>query len=149
MGFKDLNKNLCFNASIFSRIITKISNENLSFLGVSSSYAFLIVAVKEKPGLRASDLSKILHLDLSTITRLIEKLEYKNFVIRDSDHSSTKIYLTDLGDKAYNNVVIGLSGFQSDLKKVFGKKAVKELNGILRSGIPLLEMEIKNMTKMS
>ena len=144
MEIKDLDKNLCFNASIFFRGIIKISNKNLSFLGLSSSYAFLIVVVKEKPGLRASELSRILLLDLSTISRLIDKLENRKFVLRDSDHSGTKIYLTDLGKKAYDNVVIGLADFQSDLKKVLRKKAIKEINRVLRSGISLIDEEAKD-----
>jgi len=59
---------------------------------------------------------------------LIEKLEMKKYVIRDYTPGLSQVYLTDMGDKVYENVVIGISRFTNEMKSVLGKKSLKELN---------------------
>jgi len=128
MKTPDLDKNFTFVASAFYRLVNKIATQEMTFTGLTPSYAFLIVAVKKSPGIRITELSQKLYLDTSTVTRLIEKLEVKNYVIRDSLPGITQVYLTDLGNQVYSNVVIAIDHYQNQFKSTLGKKFTKELN---------------------
>ena len=139
MKTPNLDKNLCFASSAFFRITTKIAMQQMTFTGLTPSYAFLIVAVKKSPGIRMRELSKQLYLEGSTVTRLIEKLEAKKYVVRDSLPGITRVYLTDFGDKVYDNVVIAMDQFLDQFKSSIGKKPSKELAKSIMSAIKKLE----------
>jgi DNA-binding transcriptional ArsR family regulator len=64
-------------------LLRKIADEEFEHLGLTYSYAFLIMAVYEQPGITPTDLSEKLFLSPSTITRLIEKLETKDLIYRE------------------------------------------------------------------
>ena len=62
--------------------------------GLSPSHAYLLMIVLDEPGAQPGALSAELHLTPSTITRLIEKLEEKKLVIRNTEGKTTSVYPT-------------------------------------------------------
>ncbi len=64
-------------------------------VGLAPSYAFLLMAVNERPGIQPSELSEILGLTPSTITRLVEKMEYRGYLSRSSEGRATYIEPTE------------------------------------------------------
>jgi MarR family transcriptional regulator, organic hydroperoxide resistance regulator len=132
-------KDLEFTASAFFRLVNKIASEEISFTGLSPSYAFLIVTVEDNPGIRISELSNILHLETSSVTRLIEKLESKKFILRDSSPGVSQVYLTETGKQMYDNITIGIDRYIGQLKSVLGKKLYKELNKSLINAMERIE----------
>jgi DNA-binding MarR family transcriptional regulator len=139
MDASKFEKDLDFTTSALFRLVNKIASQEHAFTGLTPSYAFLIVAVKESPGIRATELSKKLHLEASTITRLIEKLETRNFIIRDSSPGMTKVYLTESGQQMYNNVIIGMENYLNQFKAALGKKQYKELVKSISSALVKLK----------
>ena len=139
MNTSKFDKDLSYTASALFRLVNKIATQESIFTGLTPSYAYLIVAVKEKPGIRTTELSIKLSLEASTVTRLIEKLETKNLILRDSSPGITKIYLTELGDKMYNNVIIGMEQYLAQFKSTLGKKTYKELLKSMSSAIDKLK----------
>ncbi|WP_139492194.1 MarR family winged helix-turn-helix transcriptional regulator [Brevibacillus dissolubilis] len=95
--------NECFNTCLFftanrlSRIITKIGEEEFQKIGLSPTYAYLMMTVKDQPGITQKDLSEILHIAPSTSTRLIDKLVVKNLIERKTEGKLSMLYLTDKG----------------------------------------------------
>lgn len=83
---------LYYSTNALSRIMTKIANEEFSITGLSSSYAFLLMIVNEKPGIQPTEISKQMQLTPSTVTRLIEKMEYRDFLVRDHLGKTTKVF---------------------------------------------------------
>lgn len=138
MDTSKFEKDLDFTASALFRLVNKIASQEHAFTGLTPSYAFLIVAVKENPGIRASALSKKLHLEASTVTRLIEKLETRDFILRDSSPGITKVYLTESGELMYNNVIIGMEKYLILFKSALGKKQYKELVKSISSALAKL-----------
>ena len=128
MKSSDFAKNLCFTSSILNRITNKIALTELSVIGLSPSYAFLIIAVHEKPGIRIKELARVLYLDSSSVSRLIEKLEVKKYILRDYSPGISQVYLTDLGNQAYNNVMLAMNQYLDQYKAALGKKRTKELS---------------------
>lgn len=90
---------LLFSANALARAITTIGDEEFGRVGLSYSHAYLLCEVVDQPGVTPSQLSETLYLTPSTITRLVEKLEQKHLVRRESEGKKTLIYPTEAGEK--------------------------------------------------
>ena len=90
---------LYYSANALARVMTKISDEEFSKLGLSSSYAFLLMTVNNKQGIQPKEISEKMQLTASTVTRLIEKMEYRGYLKRQSCGRSTEVYSTEEGLK--------------------------------------------------
>ncbi|WP_435625319.1 MarR family winged helix-turn-helix transcriptional regulator [Flagellimonas sp.] len=77
--------------------MTKISDEEFASIGLTSSYAFLLMTVNEKQGIQPKEISEHMQLTASTVTRLIEKMEYRGYLQRQSAGRSTEVYATPDG----------------------------------------------------
>lgn len=89
---------LLFSANAFARAITAIGDAEFGRIGLSYSHAYLLHEVVSQPGISPSQLSNMLFLTPSTITRLVEKLEQKRLVRRESEGKKTLIYPTEAGE---------------------------------------------------
>lgn len=89
---------LLFSANALARAITAIGDEEFGRFGLSYSHAYLLCEVVDGPGVTPSQLSETLYLTPSTITRLVEKLEQKQLVRRESEGKKTLIYPTAEGE---------------------------------------------------
>lgn len=89
---------LLFSANALARAITAIGDEEFGRFGLCYSHAYLLCEVVAQPGISPSQLSETLYLTPSTITRLVEKLEQKRLVRRESEGKKTLIYPTPEGE---------------------------------------------------
>lgn len=89
---------LLFSANALARAITAIGDEEFGRFGLCYSHAYLLCEVVAQPGVSPSQLSETLCLTPSTITRLVEKLEQKRLVRRESEGKKTLIYPTTEGE---------------------------------------------------
>lgn len=89
---------LLFSANALARAITAIGDEEFGRFGLCYSHAYLLCEVVEQPGITPSQLSATLCLTPSTITRLVEKLEQKKLIRRESEGKNTLIYPTPEGE---------------------------------------------------
>tara|TARA_B100000579_G_scaffold55795_2_gene39554 strand:- start:1483 stop:1911 length:429 start_codon:yes stop_codon:yes gene_type:complete len=88
----DLYSNLIF-------LIKKIAKQN----NLSTSQFFCIYAIPSQ-GISQSDLAKILCLDISTLSRNLDKLIIKQIVKKQAsalDKRKQKVFLTELGNEIY------------------------------------------------
>lgn len=95
---------LYFTANRLGRVITKMAEEAFAVSGLSPTSAFLLMAVYEKDGISQKELGQILHLQPSTVTRLIEKLAAKSLLYNRTDGRLSLIYVTEKG-KALETVI--------------------------------------------
>lgn len=86
---------LYYSTNALARIMTKIADDIFASTGLSSSYAFLIMTVNSRPGIQPSDISKEMQLTPSTVTRLIEKMEFRGLLKRKQLGRATEVYPTD------------------------------------------------------
>ena len=110
---------LYHSANALSRVMTKISDEEFASVGLSSSYAFLLMTVNEKQSIQPKEISKHMQLTASTVTRLIEKMEYRGYLQRQSAGRSTEVYSTQAGLE-----------LQPKLKEIW-RRLYKRYSGIL------------------
>lgn len=84
-----------YSANVLARIITKFAEEEFGTIGMSPSHAFLLMTINDKPGIRPMEISEIMMLSPSTITRFIEKMENKEYVWRKTVGKFIEVYPTD------------------------------------------------------
>ena len=94
-----LHNCLFFTANSLARVITRMAEEEFRLTGVSPSHAFLMMLVNDNPGIGQKELGEQLHLAPSTVTRFIDTLTYKGFLIRQTDGKATKVFATRDGAK--------------------------------------------------
>ncbi len=75
---------LFFNTNSFSRHLLKLAEIEFKPLDISPAHASLLLLVFETPGISPKDLSRLLQLNPSTITRFIDSLVKKNLVFREN-----------------------------------------------------------------
>ncbi|MBO9596559.1 MAG: MarR family transcriptional regulator [Cohnella sp.] len=99
-----LRECLYFTASRLQRIVTRIVDDEFAKCGLPPNGAFLLLAVLEEEGINQKKLGETLHLQPSTVTRLIEKLVRKGVIYNRVEGRSSLIYTTDKG-KALEPVI--------------------------------------------
>ena len=90
---------LYYSANALSRVMTKMADEEFAVTGLTSSYALLLMAVNDNPGIQPKELSVQMQLTPSTVTRLIEKLENKGLVSRQCQGRCKEVHPTEKSEQ--------------------------------------------------
>lgn len=101
---ESLNSCLFFTVKKLDRVLNNYAEEAFSSTGLSPTYGFIILALEEKEAMWQKDLSKLLHLAPSTLTRFIEKLVNRGLVSTQSQGRMTSVSLTDKGHELAKEV---------------------------------------------
>ena len=113
---------LYFSANVLARKIEKLAGATWKQVDLSPSHAYLLMIVLEEPGVQPGTLSDELQLTPSTITRLIEKLEEKNFVVRTVTGKITNLYPTPKAKKLLPELRKCVHQFQEEYTKILGRE---------------------------
>jgi DNA-binding MarR family transcriptional regulator len=74
--------------------------------GVSGSQLWALIEIRDKPGLKVSDLADLMTIHLSTASNLLDKLQARALVRRargDKDQRVVRLYLTQAGARVVAN----------------------------------------------
>jgi DNA-binding MarR family transcriptional regulator len=110
-----------FVANALGRRIEKLAIESWKRVDLSPSHAYLLMLAIEEPGIQPTGLSEQLILTPSTITRLIEKLEDKGLVTRETEGKLTKVYPTAKAKELYPTLQECLTHFVENYSAILGK----------------------------
>jgi DNA-binding MarR family transcriptional regulator len=129
MGKKDsiFCRCLYYSANAFARLMTKMAEEEFSITGLSPSYAFLLMSVNDKPGIHPKELSEVMLLTPSTVTRLLEKLEHKGLLERKSIGKITEVHPTIKSLKINDNIKAAWSNLYDRYSEILGEEEGKSL----------------------
>ena len=130
---------LYHSANALSRIMTKMSDEEFASVGLSSSHAFLMMTVNEKPGIQPKEICTHMQLTPSTVTRLIEKLEYKGYLTRESIGRTTEVSPTTAGKALQPELKRIWRGLYQRYTDVLGKEFAEQLTSDIYSSAQRLE----------
>ncbi|GAB4028669.1 hypothetical protein GCM10028809_16860 [Spirosoma gilvum] len=118
---------LLFSANALARAITAIGDEEFGRFGLCYSHAYMLCEVVAQPGVTPSELSETLCLTPSTITRLVEKLELKRLVRRESEGKKTLIYPTEEGEAIQPDISAAWDRVSERYSQVLGEANVCQL----------------------
>ena len=141
MGEKDSKYCNClyYSANALSRIMTSMADEEFAAVGITSSYAFLLMTVNEKPGILPTEISQQMQLKPSTITRLIEKLEHKGYLKREYCGRNTQVFPTEEGIKMQAKIRKAWSNLNKRYSDILGKEQVAKLTAEIYQSSKKLE----------
>ncbi|GAB3746455.1 MarR family winged helix-turn-helix transcriptional regulator [Spirosoma pomorum] len=118
---------LLFSANALSRAVTAIGDEEFGRYGLSYSHAYLLCLVVDQPGVTPTELSSALYLTPSTVTRLVEKLEQKQFVRRESEGKKTLVYPTSEGESLRQDIASAWDRVGDRCAKLVGEENMCQL----------------------
>ena len=122
-----LKECLFFTVNRVSRIVAKMAEDEFSMSGLSPTYAYLLMAVYDKEGISQKELGEILHLQPSTITRLVEKLISRGLIYSDVNGRISLIYTTDKGKELEKTIHECWMNLRSRYRDILGEKEGDEL----------------------
>jgi DNA-binding MarR family transcriptional regulator len=85
---------LYYSANALARLMTKLADETFASVNLAPSYAFLLMTVNRAPGIQPTEISKKMMLQPSTVTRLVEKMEFKGYLERRHEGKNTYVHPT-------------------------------------------------------
>lgn len=124
---QSLNECLFFTVKKLDRILDKVAEEAFKPTGLAPTYGFIILAVKENPGITQKELAELLHTAPSTIARFVPKLEHKNLVYHEQSGRNSLIYLTDEGVALAEQVNEAWDKLHNLFSNVLGEKEHDDL----------------------
>lgn len=107
--------------------MTKLAEEAFATVGMSPSYAFLMMYVNDHPGVMQKDLSDQLNLAPSTVTRFVDALELKGFLERRTEGRVAQVYPTPQGQALQSKLEAAWHNLFVRYSKVLGEDFSREL----------------------
>lgn len=130
---------LYFNSNALARIMTKLADEAFAPVGLTSSYAFLLMTVQKKPGINPKEIASEMQLTASTVTRLIEKMEYRGLLERKVVGRTTEVYSTEKCEDMYDEIKGCWKNLKTKYEELIGKELADELTLNLRESLMQLD----------
>ena len=120
-------KCLYFTTNALARKVEKLAIEAWKPVNLSPSHAYLLMMVIEQPGVQPGNIAKELQLTPSTISRLIEKLEERNLLLRVTEGKITNVYPSSEGKNMLPELKSCLANFYSKYSAILGKQKSGEM----------------------
>ena len=115
---------------MLNRVVTNIYDDALRSLDLKVSQMNILVAAAKMGTARPIDVCEHLHLDVSTLSRNVERMKARGWLetAPDEDRRSQPFRLTPQGRKLLEKAIPAWSNAQQQVKKVLGKDFVEQLN---------------------
>jgi len=118
---------LYYSSNALARVMTRLAEEEFASTGFTPSYAFVLMTVSSQPGIQPKDLSTHMQLTPSTVTRLVEKLEFRGLVERKNTGRSTEIHPTSKGQELIGIIERSWKNLYERYSNQIGEEEAKEL----------------------
>ncbi|HMM46386.1 MAG TPA: MarR family transcriptional regulator [Thiobacillaceae bacterium] len=99
--------------------------------GVSGAQIWAMAALRQRPGLRVSELAQALSIHASTASNLLDKIEQAGLIRRErnsTDQRVVRLYLTAAGEKALEKAPQPLTGILTHALGQLSDEALERLN---------------------
>ena len=126
---------------MLNRAVTNIFDDALRPLGVRVSQLNILIATGRLETARPADICERLHLDVSTLSRNVERMKARGWleVIPDEDGRTQPFRLTDKGRRLLEKTAPAWKNAQQQAKEILGDGIVDQLGeaiGRLKSDAP-------------
>src|SRR5687767_7150337 len=119
---------------MLNRVVTNIYDDALRPLDLKVSQMNILVAAAKMGTARPSEVCAYLHLDVSTLSRNVERMKARGWleVVPDEDGRSQPFQLAPQGWKLLEKAVPAWGEAQQEVKRLLGDRFVDQLNGAVR-----------------
>lgn len=118
---------LFFTANSLARDITRMGEEEFSTIGMTPSYAFLLMLAGNSPGISQKELSKTMNMAPSTVSRFIDALARRKLLTKEVQGRTTYIHLTENGIRLQDNIREVWNNLYERYSTILGKENGEEL----------------------
>lgn len=130
---------LFYNTNTLSRYLLKIAQKEFKDLNLSPAHASLMLFVFDTPGVSPKELSHLLHLTPSTITRFIDALVKKDLLIRETRGKQAFIFPSLNGLALKAPIASAYKRMIRSYESAIGKNLARKINSALITTINELE----------
>ena len=122
---------LYFSSNAFSRLMTKMSDEEFAPTGLSSSLAFVLITVNNQPGISPMEICRIMLLAPSTVTRFLDKMEQGHYLFREQHGKNIKVHPSQKGVDMMDELQSSWERLQIRYSTILGKESTANLTKYL------------------
>lgn len=94
---------LLFTTNAFARILNKMAEPFFSEVGLTTTHAFILMTVADRPGITVTDLAAVVLLDNSTVTRALEKMDRNGLVFKNIKGKMVEVFPSVDGMRRVND----------------------------------------------
>ena len=124
---KEISECLYFTISKMFRMINRIAEEALEKIDICPTHAFLMMLLKEeKNGLSVNQISSSLAIAPSTVTRFVDKLVSKGYVVREKMGKNSFTKITEKGLNEIDEIYEAWRGITEKIEELVGDKTYLE-----------------------
>lgn len=123
----------CANLRRAARTVTRLFNGELQRDGVEITQFTLLMALQQTGEIRQGELGKLLALDSTSLTRMLQLLKKRGWVqAKEGEDRRLRIFsLTPAGRAKFQQALPHWKRAQDQVQKALGKKAMNQLSGSL------------------
>lgn len=119
---------LFFNTNALSRYLLKLAEKEFKYLKLSPAHASLLLLVYDTPGISPKQLSSLLHLTPSTITRFVDALEKKGLVKRNTKGKAAFISPSEKGLELKKSIALAYKKLYLKYTKILDSNTANQLS---------------------
>lgn len=134
-----LSGNLFFLTGALSRKLNQQADEVLASVGLSTSHALLLLLIREEPGIQPGSLAEKMYLKPSTISRLVQKLERRKLVERESEGRTTSVACTAQGQELVQQVGERWELLLKGLREELGDRYTEVLSEMISNALETID----------
>ena len=125
---------LGFRVRKLNRIVSAIYDGALASAGVKTSQFTVLIAIANRESVRPSELTRLLQLDESTLSRNVDRMCAKGWLrlAPDADRRSHLIEITDKGQILIGKCLPAWQEAQEKVSKWLGAESIAALRSVLR-----------------
>jgi DNA-binding MarR family transcriptional regulator len=122
-----------FRVRMLNRVITSIYDDALSSVGLKTSQFNLLVTVSNRDPARPAELAKILEMDESTLSRNVERMCAKGWLVLkpEEDRRSHVIKVSDSGMALIRKGIPAWEKAQEEVGRRLGADSLAALTSVL------------------
>lgn len=132
---------LFFTANSLARDITRMGEEEFASIGMTPSYAFLMLMAIDAPGISQKEISAGMNMAASTVSRFIDALVKRKLLLKDVQGRVTLIHPTEKGMALEESIREVWGNLFERYSKILGEKQGKELTRLCLEASRKLQQE--------
>ena len=126
-----LHNCLYFTANTLARSVGRMADDAFAGTGLSPAHAFLMMLVIERPGISQKELTAALGLAPSTVTRFVDALQVKGFVVREVEGKLSRVSPTEQGAGLREPMALAWKKLYHRYSEILGEEPGRELTAMV------------------
>jgi MarR family transcriptional regulator, organic hydroperoxide resistance regulator len=138
----DFNSCLYHASSALHRWLGRIADEYFNMVDLTPTQGFMLITLKQAPGITVKVLSEVLQLDQSTITKTLDKMKGKGLIQRELEGRTVMVFATDRGLKKEADARSAWRKLQLAYGKIIGAPEAKMMAAAITKALDQLRKEL-------